>query len=98
VVVDDLSVDPSGPTAGEHRPDLLAGVTVVRARGRAGAHVPRGSPYRPADEAVPGDAQDVDITAIPYFAWANRGVAPMRVWLARSSPSVKGLAAGSIKG
>jgi DUF1680 family protein len=98
VVVDDLSVDPSGPTAGEHRPDLLAGVTVVRARGRAGAHVPRGSPYRPADEAVPGDAQDVDITAIPYFAWANRGVAPMRVWLPRSSPSVKGLAARSIKG
>jgi uncharacterized protein len=98
VVVDDLSVDPSGPTAGEHRPDLLAGVTVVRARGRAGAHVPRGSPYRPADEAVPPDAQDVDITAIPYFAWANRGVAPMRVWLPRSSPSVKGLAARSIKG
>jgi uncharacterized protein len=23
----------------------------------------------------------VPITAIPYFAWANRGIAPMRVWL-----------------
>jgi uncharacterized protein len=23
----------------------------------------------------------VTITAVPYFAWANRGVAPMRVWL-----------------
>jgi hypothetical protein len=83
MVVDDLSVDPSGPTAAEHREDLLAGVTVVRARGRARAHSPRGWPYRPAGEAVPADVQDVEITAIPYFAWANRGAAPMKVWLPR---------------
>jgi DUF1680 family protein len=22
-----------------------------------------------------------DFTAIPYYAWANRGTGPMRVWL-----------------
>jgi hypothetical protein len=26
----------------------------------------------------------VQVTAVPYFAWANRGVGPMRVWLPRT--------------
>lgn len=25
--------------------------------------------------------QDVTATAVPYYAWANRGAEPMRVWL-----------------
>lgn len=32
-----------------------------------------------------GDAdRTVQVTAIPYFEWANRGVGPMRVWLHRA--------------
>jgi DUF1680 family protein len=27
------------------------------------------------------DASETRVTAIPYFAWANRGVGPMRIWL-----------------
>ena len=27
------------------------------------------------------DGTPVTITAVPYFAWANRGIGPMRVWL-----------------
>jgi uncharacterized protein len=27
--------------------------------------------------------QTIDLTAIPYFAWANRKAGPMRVWLPR---------------
>ncbi|HEY6746671.1 MAG TPA: hypothetical protein VI357_13250 [Mycobacteriales bacterium] len=27
------------------------------------------------------DGTPVPITAVPYFAWANRGIGPMRVWL-----------------
>jgi uncharacterized protein len=83
VVVDDLSVDLAGPTAAEHRPDLLTGVTVVTARGRARPHVPRSWPYRAPGDTPPGDGRDVEITAIPYFSWANRGIGPMRVWLPR---------------
>ncbi|MFC4243959.1 glycoside hydrolase family 127 protein [Gryllotalpicola reticulitermitis] len=30
---------------------------------------------------VRGSGGDLSATAIPYFAWANRGVAPMRVWI-----------------
>lgn len=38
------------------------------------------------DEAAGSDSvttglQDVTATAVPYYAWANRGAAPMRVWL-----------------
>jgi DUF1680 family protein len=83
VVVDDLSVDPTGPTTAEYRPDLLAGVTVITARGRARTHTPRSWPYRPAGEGVPADGREAEITAIPYFSWANRGIGPMRVWLPR---------------
>jgi DUF1680 family protein len=83
VVVDDLSVDPTGPTAAEYRSDLLAGVTVVTVRGRVRTHTPRNWPYRTAGEGVPGDGRDVEITGIPCFSWANRGIGPMRVWLPR---------------
>jgi hypothetical protein len=28
----------------------------------------------------------VELTAIPYYAWANRGAGAMRVWVPRASP------------
>ncbi len=84
VVVDDLSVDPTGATGAKHDPDLLGGVTVITARGRARTHDPRTGPYRPAGRAIAREARDVQVTAIPYFAWANRGIGPMRVWLPRT--------------
>ncbi|HYJ74326.1 MAG TPA: beta-L-arabinofuranosidase domain-containing protein, partial [Kineosporiaceae bacterium] len=88
VVVDDLRLDPAGPASADHRPDLLDGVTVVTARGRALPHAPHGRPYPPArTEASPDgrvdEGTDVEVTAVPYFSWANRGIGPMRVWLPR---------------
>jgi DUF1680 family protein len=82
-VVDDLTVDPTAPTTTEYRPDLLGGVTVITARGRAHHHVQQAWPYQPAGNTPTDDGDDVDVTAIPYFAWANRGPGPMRVWLTR---------------
>src|SRR5438445_682794 len=55
----------------EHRPDLLGGVTVLRAAALAsfaGAPAPR----------------PVELTAIPYYANANRGPVSMCVWVPRS--------------
>jgi uncharacterized protein len=80
-VVDDLRLDPAGATSAEHRADLLGGVTVVTVRGRADRHPSADPPYRPAGEAPRAGGRDVDVTAVPYFSWANRGVGPMRVWL-----------------
>ena len=84
VTVDDLRLDPAAGATAEHRSDLLGGVTVLTARGRA---ITSGSdrwPYRPAGESGTPEGTDIAIVAVPYFAWANRGVGPMRVWLPRT--------------
>ncbi|WP_129664100.1 glycoside hydrolase family 127 protein [Phytoactinopolyspora endophytica] len=63
-IVDDVRIDAETGFEVEHRPDLLGGVTVVRASG-----------------SVEGRQRPVTLTAIPYYAWANRGPGPMRVWI-----------------
>jgi uncharacterized protein len=83
MVVDDLRLDTAGTTAATHRPDLLGGVTVVTAQGLAGKRVSRPWPYGAPGEAS-RPATPVEVTAVPYFAWANRGVGPMRVWIPRA--------------
>jgi DUF1680 family protein len=79
VSVDDIVL------SGEHasiswRPELLGGVAVVEIDGGTR---PKGSatslPYgagEPASAAAPAR-----LTAVPYHAWANRGVRAMRVWV-----------------
>jgi DUF1680 family protein len=57
----------------EHRGDLLGGVTVIRGSVLA-APDPDGSNLAPAQ---------VEMTAIPYYAWSHRGPGEMAVWLLR---------------
>jgi DUF1680 family protein len=57
----------------QHCPDLLGGVTVLRGQAMAS--------HRNQDESVTTKA--VELTAIPYYAWANRGPSEMAVWLPR---------------
>jgi uncharacterized protein len=41
-------------------------------------------PYRPSPRELPADRADLaalPVTAIPYYAWANRGPSRMRIWL-----------------
>lgn len=68
VVPDEVGFD------SEFRPDLLDGVQVIQ------GHV----------EAIREDSRGEDaptaphrLTAIPYYAWANRGMGEMAVWMAR---------------
>jgi DUF1680 family protein len=88
--LDDVVLDPSRPLAAKHRPDLLGGVTTILGSGYRRSAAPRGWwPYRPehtGDAAVrrqPAAVADarIELTAIPYFAWANRQDGAMRVWL-----------------
>jgi DUF1680 family protein len=83
VPVDDLRLDPAADTAAAYRKDLLGGVTVITAHGRAGKHLSGAWPYRSARERDTSAGNDVAIVAVPYFTWANRGIGPMRVWLPR---------------
>lgn len=81
--LDDLVLDPSRALAAKHRPDLLGGVTTVVAAGRR-REIPDAGwwPYGPASgDASPTAGEPVELTAIPYYAWANRQDGAMRVWL-----------------
>jgi len=62
----------------EWRADLLDGVVTVRARGTRPA-VPFPALYAPATTSVA--VEPVDVTLVPYYAWANRGLGAMTVWL-----------------
>ncbi|HEY3560830.1 MAG TPA: beta-L-arabinofuranosidase domain-containing protein [Kribbella sp.] len=78
--VDDLHLLPQAPVA--EGTDLLDGVTVLRARGRVGTGHRPGWSFTPDAGDSTGD--DVDVVAIPYYAWANREIGAMRVWLPRA--------------
>jgi DUF1680 family protein len=84
VIVDDIRIDPSAALRTERRPELLGGATVVIAQGFRGTPPPAdaATPYRaPADSPL---GEPVELTAIPYHLWANRGPAAMRVWVPRA--------------
>lgn len=71
----------------EERPDLLGGISVIHAKGRClteagwdspcdnSAFPPLYLPYQPPVLAPK------DLTFIPYYAWANRGLGEMLVWV-----------------
>jgi len=83
-LVDDALVDPGAPVV-EHPIEDLDGVVAVDLTGAAApepsaATIDRSWPYAPwTPEPAPAKAHVW--RAIPYFAWANRGIGPMRVWL-----------------
>jgi uncharacterized protein len=78
VPVDDVRLADGDGTATWH-PDLLGGVTAVQL---TGSTTPGPAPLYQPDSAGHGQAgRPVRLTAIPYFAWANRGPGPMRVWV-----------------
>ncbi|MBV9324518.1 MAG: glycoside hydrolase family 127 protein [Chloroflexi bacterium] len=78
----DLELDPGAPLTTHWRPDLLEGVAVVCA---AGYQIDRsrwaGRLYRPFETGSALSRRRTELTAIPYYAWANRGSNAMRVWL-----------------
>ncbi len=64
--------------AARHESDLLGGVTVLE--GEA-VRLPEGDWAGRLYKPLPRASERVPLRLIPYFAWANRGPAPMSVWL-----------------
>ncbi len=65
-------------------PDLLGGVTVLRTTASLLSEYETwaGQLYRPHSASPTKSAgRSVTMTAVPYFAWANREAGPMLVWL-----------------
>jgi DUF1680 family protein len=63
-------VPPTAQISTAFRPDLLGGVQTLTVE---------------AHTAGLGNGPSLSVQAIPYFAWNNRGLGPMTVWLARAA-------------
>ena len=65
-----------------HEHELLGGVTVLRTTGnRLAQPAGEGTPYRSTHPEANAGAERIPITAIPYYAWGNRGAGAMQVWI-----------------
>lgn len=82
VVVPDLALDVTDKFEAEWQPDLLGGVTVIRGQGlTTDPEQEHGPLYRPLGTGPAMRRHQVQVTAIPYYAWANRGDSAMHVWV-----------------
>jgi DUF1680 family protein len=73
-----LAIPPGADVEARPAPDLLEGIVTLHAEGAASA-VPAADLYPPASAGR--STTPAKITAIPYYAWANRTSGPMRVWI-----------------
>jgi uncharacterized protein len=81
----DTQIDVSAPLGESWRSDLLGGIVTVEAAGFSAD--PAGwddSLYRPVGHGAAPIRESTRLTAVPYYAWANRGENAMRVWIPRS--------------
>jgi DUF1680 family protein len=74
--------DPSLGFASEFRPDMLGGIVVLKHKGMATPKPLSEEPlYRTLERAPRSQEKEVDLTFIPYYAWANRLPGAMEVWI-----------------
>jgi hypothetical protein len=78
------AVDTAAAVEESWQDELLSGVMTLRARGIARDHTGWSQElYRPLGVPEIGGTP-IELKAIPYFAWANRELAPMVVWMRRA--------------
>jgi hypothetical protein len=61
--------------------DTLNNFTAIDVPGQVRTSTWEGSLYRPFAELPQTETQPVQLRAVPYFLWGNRGMQSMRVWL-----------------
>jgi uncharacterized protein len=78
---------PSDPAAfAAQESDLPGDLPALRARASV-MSADRGPLYRSAEDEARVTLTPTTLTAIPYFAWANRSPGPMQVWVQRDAPA-----------
>jgi DUF1680 family protein len=77
--VRNLLLPDSAKLFAEFRPDLLNGLTVIKSRGLALSFDAEGRVVK----------NEQDFTAIPYYAWANRGRGEMIVWIPNNEANTR---------
>jgi uncharacterized protein len=61
--------------------DILGGVMAVHVVGRVTTDEWSDSLYEPLEEVSAAESRRVQLVAMPYFTWGNRGMQSMRVWV-----------------
>ncbi len=80
-----VQVDELAPLESEWAPGLLGGVMTVEAQGFVlEGDAWKDTLYRKLGEGSGPARRPVRLTAIPYYAWANRGPNAMRIWIPRA--------------
>ena len=89
--LNNLTVPADAQVKPEARSALFGGITVLEI---SGVRLATASPVSDANAATgagsstaattPATSKTVTLTAVPYYAWNNEGLAPMAVWLARA--------------
>ena len=81
----DLQIDASQPLRAHWQDDLLGGIMTVEAAGcLAGSEAWQEGLYQPFVKTPSLTRRPIRLTAIPYYAWGNRGVGGMRVWIPKA--------------
>jgi uncharacterized protein len=78
VAIDRVAVDPRAEFKADYQARLLGGVGVITFPALEQTESNLGLYHR---AGMPISGNNVQLTAIPYYAWANREPAPMAVWL-----------------
>jgi len=82
----DLEIDTTAPLESAWVSGRLEGITIVRGSGWAVDTAQwKDRLYRPIRRGSSAARRRTALTAIPYYAWANRGPGAMRVWIPRSA-------------
>ncbi|KPC53427.1 glycoside hydrolase family 127 protein [Amantichitinum ursilacus] len=84
----DIELPTGHDSAIDWEPELLDGVVVLRLLGRLPMPERRWNNALYQEQGGSGwqSARDVQLTAIPYYAWHNRAAGPMQVWLKQTVP------------
>ena len=82
----DVEIDKKNPLATRWDGELLDGVMIVDAQGQfVDNETWRGLLYQPVTLSGRATAHPARLIAIPYYAWGNRGIGGMRVWIPEKS-------------
>ena len=81
----DIQIDPGQRISTEWAEDLLGGVVVLTVSGYVQDASAWGQQlYRPLTSPLHPGREPVQLRAIPHYAWGNRRLQAMRVWVPRS--------------
>jgi uncharacterized protein len=83
--VADLEIDTAAPLESTWAPDRLGGVVLVKAAGWAVDTRPWANQLYRQVGAPPAARRRVALTAVPYYAWANREPGAMGIWIPRGT-------------